>query len=90
MQDVARGICGAIGQPRFSIFNLSGDQLISLQDIISAAAAILGTTVEVVEMNPAAVNIRNPLPDKARGQFGWKSEIDLAAGLHTLILDTDV
>ena len=84
ISDLAEGICSAIGRTGFELFNLSGNELISLEDIIERSSQFFGRSPEVRETNPASVSIRNPDNSKARSVLGWEPVISLADGLATL------
>ena len=83
--DVAAGILAALGRQGHETFNLSGDTLVSLGDIIKESAAILGRSPKVVERDPSAISIRNPSNTKARDVLGWRPAIGLRQGLMTLL-----
>ena len=85
VSDVARGIIASIGQSGFAIFNLTGDRVITLGDIVAASENILGKKVHVTETNPAEVSVRNPSNAKAQRVLGWRPTVDLAAGLQSLL-----
>jgi nucleoside-diphosphate-sugar epimerase len=84
VDDVCRGILSAVGHTGFDVFNISGDSLVSLADLIDASAALIGRMPTVVEGDPSAITVRNPDNTKARNTLGWTPAIDLAAGLMTL------
>ena len=83
--DIARGILAALGRSSYEIFNLSGDALITLQDIIAQSALLLNRRPRVIERNPAAVSLRNPDNRKAREVLGWAPQVGLKEGLGTLL-----
>jgi UDP-glucose 4-epimerase len=85
VSDIASGILASIGRADFQIINLSNDQLVTMADIISESEKIFNKKVNVVESNAAAVSVRNPANKKAKELLGWKPQIDLAAGLQTLV-----
>lgn len=82
--DIARGIIKALGRQGYEIFNLSGNTLITIRDIIEQSSALLGRNPAIIETDPSNVSIRNPDNQKARKVLGWKPEIDLARGLSSL------
>lgn len=84
VSDVVRGIIRAIGRGGYETFNLSGDELITLGDIIAASAELLGRTPFVSEGNPLAISVRNPDNRQAREALGWGPAIGLRDGLRTL------
>jgi UDP-glucose 4-epimerase len=82
--DIAAGIVAALGRTGFEIFNLSGDSLISLAEVIRVSAEVCGRNPQIREADPAAVSIRNPDNARARLELGWKPSIALREGLLTL------
>lgn len=85
VSDIVAAILAAVGRPGFDLFNISGDHLISLGDIIAQSCALLGRRPEVVEKNPQAVSIRNPDNTKVKQFLGWEPKVDLRRGLTTLL-----
>jgi UDP-glucose 4-epimerase len=85
VSDICRGILAAIGRDGYEIFNLSGDTLITLGNIVETGAKIWGTHPKLVEKNASAISIRDPRNDKAKKMLGWAPQIDLAGGLKSLM-----
>lgn len=85
VSDIAEGILSAIGQKGFEIFNLSGDALITLQDIINESADLLQRHPQIIEKDPGNRSIRNPDNRKAKRMLGWKPTLDLRHGLESLL-----
>ena len=88
VSDIAKGILCAIGREGFDIFNLSGDTLITLGDVIEHSAALLDKAPKVTETEPSAVSIRNPDNGKARDTLDWRPAIGLTDGLSSLLAAT--
>ncbi len=84
VDDIADGIVAAVGRSGFEVFNLSGDRLITLGEILAESAALLDRQPAVVETNPHAASIRNPDNAKARRELGWRPRVTLRQGLLTL------
>ena len=84
VDDICGGIMSVLGRSGFEVFNLSGNELISLGDVISVSGSVVGTSPKVVETAPQNISIRNPDNTKIREQVGWEQCLSLAAGLHTL------
>jgi len=84
VRDAASGILASIGRTGIETFNLSGNSLIRLRDVVEASSRLLDRTPAIIEANPAAVSIRNPDNAKARRMLGWQPQVDLIAGLETL------
>ena len=85
VSDIAEGILSALGQGGYEIFNLSGNTLITLRDVIEQSAALLNRHPTVIETDPQNISIRNPDNQKARKVLGWEPKIDLARGLSSLL-----
>lgn len=83
--DIADGILCALGREGYQLFNLAGDRLVTLGDIIEESSALLGRHPEVIERNSAAISIRNPDNRRAREVMGWRPKIALKDGLSTLL-----
>lgn len=84
VSDIAEGILAVLGRQGFELFNLSGDSLVTLREIIGTSKELLHRNPEVIERDPSAVSIHNADNQKARTALGWKPRIDLRAGLSTL------
>lgn len=84
VNDIAKGITKCIGRRGYETFNLSGDRLISLGEIIQTSAELLGKEIQVKETSPEKISIRNPENTYAKTETGWRPEIDIVAGLQTL------
>jgi UDP-glucose 4-epimerase len=85
VDDIAAGIVAAIGGRRgFEIFNLTGDQLVTLGDVIQESARLLGRSPAVAERTPGRASVRNIDNAKARRELGWSPRIRLREGLQGL------
>lgn len=86
VEDICSGIlaAAALERPGFAVFNLSGDRLITLGEVIEESMRLCGRSPHVVEGQPQAVSVRNPDNAKARAELGWAPAFDLARGLATL------
>ena len=87
--DIARGIACALGRTGFETINLSGNDLITLQDVIKESSKLLGRRPEVRESDPDSASIRNPDNRKAWGTLGWAPTYCLTDGLATLAANSD-
>lgn len=83
--DIARGIIDSFGLKGFNIINLTGNNIITLKDIIDASQIILSKKIEVLESNPDQISIRNPSNLKAKKIINWEPKIDLKTGLESLL-----
>lgn len=86
VDDIAAGIGASLGRGRagFEIFNLTGNRLVSLGDIIKESVRLHGRSPEVEERTPGGASIRNIDNSKARQRLGWEPRIELRQGLETL------
>ena len=85
LSDIGRGIVRAIGLQGFHILNLSGDRLITLEEVIRESEKLFGKRVKVIEKNPSEISVRNPLNTKAKKLIGWVPKVDIVSGLKTLL-----
>ncbi|MCC7237550.1 MAG: NAD(P)-dependent oxidoreductase [Bryobacterales bacterium] len=86
VEDICAGILAAAGRaaPGFRVFNLSGDWLVTLGEVIETSMRLTGRKPPVREGAPRAVSIRNPDNARARAELGWAPAYGLAEGLATL------
>jgi nucleoside-diphosphate-sugar epimerase len=84
VNDLINGIikCIEIGPSLLNqkIINLSGAELVSLEDVAEASNQILKKSTQVIETG-GITSIRNPLNALAFELLDWKPKIDLKAGL---------
>jgi nucleoside-diphosphate-sugar epimerase len=85
VEDIASGILASLGRSGFEIFNLSGDRLVTLADVVETSAKLLGRSSKIVESDPSRPSIRNPDNSKARAELKWAPRVDLEQGLKSLI-----
>ena len=84
VSDISDGIIRAIGLNGFNVINLSGEEIITMHDIIETSQKILGKTVKIIENNASTINIRNPSNNKAKTLLNWKPKILFSEGLKSL------
>jgi len=84
VRDLCTGIFSAIGRSDFEIFNISGDRVVSLGEVIDASFKVLNKSVQVSQTNPSNKSTRNPDNTRAKKSLKWKPEMDLFSGLSTL------
>jgi nucleoside-diphosphate-sugar epimerase len=85
VDDIAAGIVAALGRPPgFELFNLTGNRLLALGDIIGESVRLHGRSPAVEERTPGRPSIRNIDNSKARRVLGWEPRIGLRAGLESL------
>ncbi len=85
VSDIASGILSVVGRPGYEIFNLSGDHLVTLREVIEQSSALAGRRPRIVEKDPDHPSIRNPDNARALALLPWKPKIGLPGGLKTLM-----
>ena len=84
IDDLVSGILNCIETgPSFlnhKIINISGSELISLDNLVNTSNEILKKSVQINE-NSETPSIRNPVIDSALELLDWKPKIDLKSGL---------
>jgi UDP-glucose 4-epimerase len=81
VHDIATGIMASLGHPGFEVFNLAGNELVTLGRVLDVSADVTARQPKIVERDPAAVSIRNPVSEKAQRVLGWTPEISIEAGI---------
>lgn len=85
VDDIAAGIAAALGRRvGFEIFNLTGDRLISLGDIIQESVRLHGRAPALEERTPGRSSVRNIDNARARRVLNWGPRIGLREGLESL------
>jgi nucleoside-diphosphate-sugar epimerase len=84
VRDIASGIVAALGLPGFEIFNLAGGDLVTLGRIIDLSCEVSGRRPRIVEREPSAASVRNPISAKAERVLGWRAETTIEAGVAEL------
>jgi nucleoside-diphosphate-sugar epimerase len=85
VKDICSGIFASLDRQGCDIFNLSGDRLVTLGEVIDEGARALGTKVAVHETAPDAVSIRNPDNALVRATLAWQPAYDLARGVRDVL-----
>lgn len=84
VDDVARGIGASIGHPGFDVFNIQGDSLVTLREVVETSAALFGRTVALQETNPDFPSIRTVSGAKAAEKLNFTPEITLQDGIRSV------
>lgn len=85
VDDIAAGIAAALGRRvGFEVFNLTGDRLISLGNIIEESVRLHGRAPAVEERTPGRASVRNIDNARARRLLNWAPRIGLREGLESL------
>ena len=85
VKDIATGICAAMGRKGFEVFNLSGNELVTLGQVIDEGGRAIGRSIHVEETAPAAPSIRNPDNARAKKILRWQPEIELKSGVRDVL-----
>ncbi|MBF0183150.1 MAG: NAD(P)-dependent oxidoreductase [Magnetococcales bacterium] len=84
VSDIAEALLAAVGQSGFAIYNIQGERLVSLGEVIATSQTILQRQISVVETAPHTPSIRNVSGEKAYRQLGWRPRVDLTHGLQSV------
>lgn len=85
VSDIAIGIISSLGLSGFNIIDLTGDRIITLEEIIEESEKILGKKVKILETNPKKSNVRDFSNARAKQLLSWSPKIDLREGLRSLL-----
>ena len=85
VSDICDGIIKSVGLKGFNIINLTGDSVITIEDLIDESEKILSKKISVIEKNPNEIDVRNPSNKKAKEIIGWSPELTLSKGLKTVL-----
>ena len=84
IDDLVEGIISSFRVKGNSLFNLSGDKLITLGDVIKTSSELLSKNPIVKEKDPTKFVQRNLSNLKARESLEWEPKIDLHNGLERI------
>ena len=70
-EDVIEGIVSSIGRNGIEVFNLTGDKLITLENIFETGCKILDIKSEMIEKDPNNNNIRDADNQLIKKKTGW-------------------
>ncbi|MBF0619632.1 MAG: NAD(P)-dependent oxidoreductase [Candidatus Omnitrophica bacterium] len=84
VRDIVDGIIASIGCPGFEIFNLQGDRLVTLKDVLDTAMRITGRAPRLLEKEPGNANVRHVSGARIRRVLGWRPKVVLEDGLREL------
>ena len=85
VDDICTGILAAVGLPGYEILNISGDNTVTLGEIINESKLLTGRLPKVVEVTAEKVSLRNPTNKKAKSILNWTPKISLTDGLRSLL-----
>ncbi len=84
VRDIVSGIIASLKAPESQILNLSGDRVVTLEEVIEVSQRILGKEVQVEEGDASSPSVRNPDNAVAKLRLDWVPEISLEQGLTEL------
>jgi UDP-glucose 4-epimerase len=84
IDDLVEGIISSFRAKGNNLFNLSGDKLLTLGDVINTSAELLSKNPIVKEKDPTKFVQRNLSNSKARETLEWEPKIDLLNGLDRI------
>ena len=82
IDDLVDGILASIGQPGFNTFNLNGNDLVTIGDIIATSAELLSRTPEVIQASPDDWVQRNPSNALAVSTLDWSPRYNIVQGIR--------
>ena len=85
VSDICNGIIKSVGLKGFNIINLTGDSVITIEDLIDESEKILSKKISVIEKNPNEIDVRNPSNKKAKEIIDWSPKLTLSKGLKTVL-----
>ena len=84
VNDIAKGIIKSLGLKGCNTINLSGDVIITINDLIKTGEKFYNKKIKIIEKNSNERNIRNPSNEKAKKILNWSPKISLDEGLKTV------
>ena len=85
VDDIIAGIFSSIGKKKRGTFNLTGDSLIDLGELLSTCGKILNKKITIIQKNKSGFSIRNPINRNAKKILNWKPKINLKQGLIEIL-----
>tara|TARA_A100001015_G_C15037654_1_gene737388 strand:- start:3590 stop:4468 length:879 start_codon:yes stop_codon:yes gene_type:complete len=85
VKDVAKGIVNSFKATTNNIFNLSGDKLITLDEIIKNSNKISGKKTKIIEKEKKNYNFRDTANSKIKKILKWKETYSFNNGLKEII-----
>ena len=84
INDIIQGIILAIGIKGFNIINLTGNEIVSLDEIIHTSEKVFNKKVIIKEKDPENISLRNPSNCKAKKILNWEPKINLKDGIESI------
>ena len=87
IDDIVAGVLRSIDRPNgYRIYNLGGDEVIVLSDLIAAIGEVVGVepNIERLPMQPGDVPITNADLTRSRAELDYQPQTDIRAGLSKM------
>ena len=84
-EDVARAIVKSINSKKEGVYNLSGDRLITLNDIFKTSKKLLNRKTKFMEKDKKKFNFRNTDNRLIKKTFNWKPIFNFNKGMNRII-----
>ena len=81
VSDICAAIFKSLKLETNQVLNISGDEIISMKDIIEISSQILKIKPNIIEQDKNNISVRNPSNSKAKKILGWKPKMTLKKGL---------
>jgi nucleoside-diphosphate-sugar epimerase len=85
VDDICDGITKAINKKGYNIFNLEGDQFISLENLIKESEIILNKKIKIIEKNPKNPSIKIISNKFNKKKLKWKQKYSLKQSIINLM-----
>ncbi len=84
VSDIAQAMLACVGRTGFDIFNVQGARIVTLGEVVDAAARLLGRSPAVRESAPDTPSIRRVSGERIRRATGWMPAIGIEDGLRSV------
>ena len=85
VSDVSEAITTVLGRKGIEIFNVTGEKLITLEDIIKTGCEVLNFETKILEKDSKNFNTRDADNQLIKKQVGWSPKINLLLGTKEVI-----
>lgn len=89
VKDVADALYKSTKSNKKGIYNLSGDKLITLKDIIKYSGDVMGQNIKIIEKDKNNFNFRNTSNNLVKKTFKWKPKYNFKKGLKEIFKSFD-
>ena len=84
IDDLCRALKVVIGKKGFHLFNVTGDKLISLRDIVIQNNLAFNKNYKYEQISSSNFNIRNVSNTKIKKKFKWSPKVNLLNGIRKI------